>query len=416
MAGKDGVLFDVASDSDGLEEKFVASEEVLPADYSSIRQSKVMTFASYGLSKIHTNMLVHIREELQGFLLKHVDQVPEETLIQVPLFVKDYPHFKGNVVALYESAKTLLKENNHVEFSWTYSERLSPLLRWMFGLDNVRGRQREKLVNGAVVHQASALIVNVRYVEGTSDYVMLQLNPACIPFLLYDGKLIGSTMFNRDVALGFKSAYSNRIYEFLMDWSTKSAVKVLPLSEIRFRLKLDKSYESNANLRMRILEVARREINASASSVNFDFELYYDPQFGDDGGRTKKKANAVRFVMTRKDVKTDLSELRRKMVKLLLEDVADKEKSVYCDRLSYQIVENGTAEVLIAKFTYYDGRMKKGKIQRKEYVNTMLKIVREVTGFDLRSDSHIRNSKIYSRRTNTSFNEPRLLFDGADGQ
>ena len=420
-----GVLF---SEEEGLGQEGsspVDRSDIVPADFSSIRQSKTMTFASYGLSRIHTQMLIHIREELQSFLVKYSSEVPEGTRVRVPLFVKDYPHFKGNVVALYNSLDELVKNSgNFIQFTWTYSERLSPLLRWMFGLDNVRGK-RERLVDGAVVHRTSAIITDVDYVEGTSDYVMVNLNPSVVPFLLYDGSYIGSTMFSRDVALSFKSVYSIRIYEFLMDWSTKSTVKVWSLSELRFRLKLWKDKDgvrkelyvsNNYGLRSKILDVARREINDSSSSVSFDYELYYDPQFGESGAKTKREANAIRFFINRRDEETDRRELRLKMLVLLFVDISDKEKSVYCDRLAKQAIDNGQDEQLVAKFMYYGHLLKKGGIQRKEYVNTMLKIVREVTGFDLRSDSHIRNSKIYSRRTNTSSNEPRLLFDGADGQ
>ena len=419
MDTEDEVLF---SEEDSRSQKSSAPAErtdIVPADFSSIRQSKTITFASYGLSKTHTHMLIHIREELQSFLVKHASDVPEGTRVRVPLFVKDYPHFKGNVVALYNSLDELVKNSgNFIKFTWTYSERLSPLLRWMFGLDNVRGK-REKLTDGAVVHRTSAIITDVDYVEGTSDYVMVNLNPSVIPFLLYDGSYIGSTMFSRDVALSFRSVYSIRIYEFLMDWSTKTTVKVWSLAELRFRLKLWKEKDgvrkelyvsNNYGLRSKILDVARREINDSASSVCFDYELFYDPQFGESGAKTKREANAIRFHINRRDIEPDRGELRMKMLKLLFVDICDKEKSVYCDRLAKQAVDNGQDEQLVSKFVYYGNLLKKGSIQRKEYVNTMLKIVREITGFDLRSDSHIRNSRLFSKKTGSSHSEPRLLF------
>lgn len=419
MDTEDGVLF---SEQDGRSQEGssqVDRADIVPADFSSIRQSKTITFASYGLSRIHTHMLIHIREELQSFLVKHTSDVPEGTRVRVPLFVKDYPHFKGNVVALYNSLDELVKNSgNFIQFTWTYSERLSPLLRWMFGLDNVRGK-REKLVDGAVVHRTSAIITDVDYVEGTSDYVMVNLNPSVVPFLLYDGSYIGSTMFSRDVALSFKSVYSIRIYEFLMDWSTKTTVKVWSLSELRFRLRLWKEKDgvrkelyvsNNYGLRSKILDVAKREINGSASSVSFDYELFYDPQFGESAAKTKREANAIRFYIRRRDDQTDRGELRQKMLAMLFGDISDKEKSVYCDRLAKQAVDNGQDEQLVSKFVYYGNLLKKGSIQRKEYVNTMLKIVREITGVDLRSDSHIRNSRLYSKKTGSSHGEPRLLF------
>ena len=419
MDTEDEVLF---SEEDGRSQKGSAPvdrTDIVPADFSSIRQSKTITFASYGLSKTHTHMLIHIREELQSFLVKHTSDVPEGTRVRVPLFVKDYPHFKGNVVALYNSLDELVKKSgNFIQFTWTYSERLSPLLRWMFGLDNVRGK-REKLVDGAVVHRTSAIITDVDYVEGTSDYVMVNLNPSVVPFLLYDGSYIGSTMFSRDVALSFRSVYSIRIYEFLMDWSTKTSVKVWSLAELRFRLKLWKEKDgvrkelyvsNNYGLRSKILDVAKREINDSASSVSFDYELFYDPQFGESAAKTKREANAIRFYIRRRDDQTDRGELRQKMLAMLFGDISDKEKSVYCDRLAKQAVDNGQDEQLVSKFVYYGNLLKKGSIQRKEYVNTMLKIVREITGVDLRSDSHIRNSRLYSKKTGSSHGEPRLLF------
>ena len=421
--GEETLFFGSETEPDGQDmQNAVLENAVVPADFASIRQSKTMTFASYGLSKIHTHMLVHIREELQSFLVKNADAVPAGTRVRVPLFVKDYPHFKGNVVLLYNSVKEFVMQHNFVEFTWTYSERLHPLLRWMFGLDNVRGK-REKLVDGAVVHRISAIISDVDYVEGNSDYVMANLNPSAVPFLLYDGNYIGSTMFNRDVALSFKSVYSIRIYEFLMDWSTKCSVKVWSLSELRFRLRLwkdekgvrrDLYVSNNYGLRNKILDVAKREINESASSVSFDYELFFDPSFDEQAkgrSKTKRQANAIKFYIYKKDGGMDQGELHRKMLKMLLEDISDKEKSVYCDRLAKQVVDNAQDEQVVAKFMYYGGLLKKGAIQRKEYVNTMLKIVRETTGFDLRSDKHIRYSRLYSRKVQSPSDEPRLLFD-----
>lgn len=75
------------------------------------------------------------------------------------------------------------------------------------------------------------------------------------------------------------------------------------------------------------------------------------------------------------------------------------------------MVEAGNESLLKSKFMFYDKRVSLGKMRPEEYKNTMLKIIREVTGVDLRSDSHIRNSIRSRRKYKCDGNEPKLLFE-----
>ena len=83
----------------------------------------------------------------------------------------------------------------------------------------------------------------------------------------------------------------------------------------------------------------------------------------------------------------------------------------FYEALAKQIVENGQDGKVKSKFAFYDKKVHSGKMSVDEYRNTMLKIVREVSGFDLRSDAHIRNSIRTRKKTKRIDNEPRLLFD-----
>ena len=127
--------------------------------------------------------------------------------------------------------------------------------------------------------------------------------------------------------------------------------------------------------------------------------MKYDPKYGFvKGTRGKLPANCVEIIIYRKQPE-DRKSLVYQRIFVCLKEVADAEVAFKCDSLSRQIVENGQDKLLESKFTYYNKRYVDGKITKEEFKNTMLKIVRDTTGVDLRSDRHKRNSSLFVRRS-----------------
>ena len=390
-------------------------DAVVPADYSGIRQSKVVTFASYRLGKMHSDILIHVREELQKYLCKDIGGLPEKGLcVTVPLFVKDYPHCKGNVVVLHEKVRQMFTmSGNVIDFSWRYSEAIRPVLERLFVLDDVRGRRKPLYKEGDVVHTSSVIITDVNYIEGRSDVVLAYINPRAVPFLLYCGSGIGGTQFNRDVALSLHGVYAKRIYEMLCDWGTSKSVVNVPVSEMRKMFLLSDKYR-NVDICRRILEPAKQEISASKSNYLFDYQMVYDPEYGMDASAGKKRANVVRFSIVKKEG-VNLKDLSYKTLVLYLKEVADDEKAHLCEPLASQVVDNGQDWKLKSKFEFYYRKCQSGKMSKDAFRNTLLKIIRETTGVDLRSDTHIRNARLYERKTSVRTLSGSDAFGGETG-
>lgn len=382
-------------------------------DVRNILQPKTVTYARYHFSKLYNLMFVHIREELQEYISKNLENINCNELITIPLFTKHYPHFRGDASAMYHSVRRLMKdEGNFVSFEWQYDpDYHRELFRWMQRGVNAGARARlSEPAPGQKIQQFSALIVNVVRCENDPGKLIVSINPAVLPFLLYYGKGVGGTTFDRDVSLGLSSSYSFRIYELIMEWK-REGVKKISLADFRDIVGYPDSYDIY-DLKSRVLDVARNEIRDAGSCVNFEYDLEYDVVFGTvEGRRGRYPKNCVKFTITDDSAKKDVDQ-QEKIVLLLLREVADPEKLPLCEGLASKIYSEGRYNFFYAKFKYYNSQLKSGKISREQYRNTLLKIILEMTGVDLRSEYHIRNARLASRRKAAKpDNEPRLLFE-----
>lgn len=369
-------------------------------DVNRIMQPKTVTFASYRLSKLHHQMLVHIREELQAYVSTHREDIDTNSLISVPLFCSHYPAFRGNGALFFRSVKEFMSEDNVISFEWMFDPDVPAhreLFRWMQRGVGARSRVEMPSVQ-TKVENISVIVVHAYRCENDADKVVVKINPDVLPFVLYYGPGVGGTLFDRDVALSLSSSYSSRLYEMLMDWSTSVSTKVVPVSELRRLLCIPEKFRLN-DIKRRVLDVAKYEIEQAGSGVTFDYELSFDSQYGEvHGARGRFPSNCVTFRIFRKE-SLDVEELSRKVLLMLLSSIADSSKSSLCDGLARRLVREGKDFKLRSKFTYYDKRVKAGKMSTDAYRNTLLKIVRETSGVDLRSDAHIRNAALAARRS-----------------
>lgn len=384
-----------------------------PADVVDILQPKTVTYAKYRFSsKIYYHLLAHIREELTAYIDNNFNHLEPGRLIRVPVFCSHYSHFNRNVRAFREFVAGLMRPDvNLVSFSWRFdAQRHADMYRWMMMQDkNVHGVRVVLPKDGAEFKVMSYVIVNQLLCDDP-NVVLVDINPVMVPFLLYYGIGNGGTCFNRDVYLKLNSIYSFRLYEFIMDWSTSTSVRKMSIDELRSYLGFPASY-SVTDLKKRVLDVAKAEIEAAGSTVLFDYDLKYDSEYGFAGGtRGRLPANCIVFSVTKKEY-VDWKELSRKQILVMVQGVADREKQHLCPALARAVVEAGNESLLKSKFMFYDKRVSLGKMRPEEYKNTMLKIIREVTGVDLRSDSHIRNSIRSRRKYKCDGNEPKLLFE-----
>ena len=379
-----------------------------PVDINLIMQSNFLTSASYNFSKIQRDIFVHIREELQVYLGKTPEDFLSLPEIQVPLFIRDYPHFDGKTKQFYDYVVDMAQKKNFISFSYVYSDGISPFIRQLFGI----GGTRMKVRNGDTLHMSLSVITGAKYSTGDDSCLMVSVNRMAVPFILYYGAGVGSMHFDRDVSLGFNHSKTSRIYEWLLDWGRKEKIHRMSVAEFRERLCLTKSYARVSNIRDRILDEAREEINASRSVVKFTYDMSYDPSMPSDSLSSSKKAyNVIDFIITRTSASQEVK-VHRQGLQVCLQDVADKECALSCREVVDIAEKKGVDYRLRMKFNYYMKRLKEGCITRDEYVNTMLKIVRDMVGVDLRSIQHIRNSKLRAVRQNARImKEPELISD-----
>lgn len=383
-----------------FEECDVVPDDSASIDVRRILQPRTVTYARYRFSKIHNQMLVHIREELSVYVTRNFDEIDPSRLIAVPLFISHYPGFRNNMKRFYDSVASFLpSKDNLVSFSWQFNAREhASLYRWMMQVGRrVADPKSIRLpAEGALFESTSFIVVNIVRCEDQGK-LLVYINPFLLPFLLYYGAGNGGTYFDRDVALKLSSAYSFKLYEFILDWISTSTTRKVAVSELRSRLMVPDAYDV-AMFRRRVLDVAKEEIEAAGSEIVFDYELVYDRELG-GGERTVGRAplNCVVFNLRHK-AGFNHREVSRKTLLVMLQGIADKEKQQLCPELAGRVVEQGRDARLKSKFFYYNKKVDSGKISPEEFRNTMLKIVREMTGVDLRSDGHIRNSMIFERR------------------
>lgn len=380
-------------------------------DVKRIMQPKTVTYANYEFSKIQYQVLVHIREELSLYIEKNFENLKPKELIRIPLFCSHYAHYKGNPKGFYNVLHDLMSKKNVISFSWTFdAQRHTALYRWMMLEVSGNGDRLIMPKDGAHFDQASVLIVNVLRCQDDTDKLLVDINPLLAPFLLYYGKGNGGTEFERDVALSLSSKYSFRMYEYIMDWSTTKSSVVISFEELRKLLHFSKK-DKAGDIRRRVLDVAKREIEESGSKVLFDYRFKYDPNFGFvSGSRGQLPANCVEIMIYKKQPEDRKSLVYQRML-VCLQEIADKEVAYKCPELARQIVDNAQNKQLENKFTYYNKRYMDAKITKAEFKNTMLKIVKDTTGVDLRSVRHKRNSALFAKRSGIGGKEPLLFGD-----
>lgn len=368
-------------------------------DVKQILQPKTVTYASYVFTKIQHQILVRIREELTVYLHKDFEKLNSKELIRIPLFCSHYPHYAADPKGFYYELSSLMDEKNIISFSWNFdAERHEKLYRWMMMNTGVGASGRIMLPkDGTHFDQKSVLIVNILRGDETGKF-FVDINPMLAPFLLYYGEGNGGTEFNRDVALALSSRYSFRMYEYIADWSSSRTTVTKSIKELREQLLyFPASYGVN-DIKRRVLDVAKSEIEEAGSSVSFEYRFKFNPEYGlVTGTRGQLGANCVEFTIVKKG-EVNLRQLAHDRLLVCVQDLADREKAHVCDGLVWKIVDNGKEPYLMSKFKYYADQVKNSRIPASEYKNVMLKIIRESTGVDLRSDKHIRNAAIKERK------------------
>ena len=146
----------------------------------------------------------------------------------------------------------------------------------------------------AEVETSGGIITTVHDIINTNN-IILNFNKWAIPFLLYYGKEVGGTRFNKVVALTLRGNYTKRIYKMISRWRDKESFSY-SLKELKKDFNLPDSYDGY-RIKTRILEPASKSIKESNSNVWFEFKMFAKKK---DTGR-KPKIDTIVFYIKNKE-------------------------------------------------------------------------------------------------------------------
>jgi len=368
---------------------------------STIMQGRIFTYAGYSCTtKIQKDVLLKTKLELQKYLILSDGEIPQ-TGIDFLLYKSDFTYFKDRTIQVFRDymLKYFKSDENIISFRWRYFDDLPEAVRKMFAVIPVDRYGRRIVKNGDLITRHSHLFTDILYVNDRNDAIQVFLNPIAIPFFVYCGLGVGSTVFKYDVAKGFRHSKTHRIYEWLCDWSSRGKYSVwMSLSDFRYYLNLGKAFDECSHIRERILSPAEEEINSSDAGIHFKAELLFNPKYESSvSGFGEPKANAILFTIDKVE-KLDSEKQMHLVFTALLDDIADRECKSICYDVAKRIIDSGKMELIMKKFKYYHKLYENKNISGDEYKHTMLKIVRNETGEELRSAAHIRHSLIHDRK------------------
>lgn len=374
----------------------VALPEVRPKtvkDTMSILQPKTVTYAAYDLTAVQEDMLTFITEQLQDFASSKASLIRPDLFgqLSVELDTDSFPTLGRNKNKLLAQVDDLRQKD--FEFSWNSHFANSPDAMAMFSHSGINQDDFEIETKGT--------IITTRHDIKNTSKVILNINPWSIPYLLYYGPKIGGTKYYKEIALGLQSKYSKRIYKMIMDWHTMGDYHEEPIAEFRYCLRIPRSYDNN-KIKKEILDKAKTEILASNSHITFDYKLI-TRNFS--ASKTKKAADTIAFKLSGNHIKKDTQNTTKKMLLMLLADIADKNRSHLCEACADKIITDGKAQHILSKFKYYAEQKQQKQISTAFYKAKLLKIIREDIDFELRSPEHIRNSERYKRKNKISGNK-----------
>ena len=174
------------------------------------------------------------------------------------------------------------------------------------------------------------LVTTVRNVKD-SPFIELTINQWAIPYLLYWGKGVGGTVFNKSIALILRGEYTKRLYKLCKRWEDKGGF-TMSLDEFRLMMHLESKYESLKDLRRWVLEPSIQRMKEKA-------DVYFKYSFEKIGG--SRSFNQVNFVVYPNQKNIPTKEVKTEMYSLVYNVLAiayPREKSSkamnICDEIS----------------------------------------------------------------------------------
>lgn len=226
-------------------------------------QTNNMTFGQFSVSEWQDNILTCINQALQ----KHMTA---DTPVSTDLFGEPYVTIRADEVGGSRNKAKVIKEakglmNKTFTFRWCHPNTHRTI-------------------------ETCGVIVTTIHDEVGTNLLRINFNKWAIPFLIYYGKGVGGTWFNKNIALQLRGDKTKRIYKILCSQADKTEY-YYPIKQFRKDFEISSSY-TNTMIKRKILEPAKIRIKESNSEVWFDYEMI--TRFPKNNGR-KPMADTIVF-------------------------------------------------------------------------------------------------------------------------
>lgn len=317
-------------------------------------ETRNLTLSKYDYSEVQQNVITLIQEQLKEYMTKdateavvRIDSMGEP---YITIDCNEASKRKSKEYVIHEIEKMFLKP---ISFRWRHES-------W-----------------GKDIKTICPIVTAIHDVENTSC-VKVNYNRWAIPFLIWYGKTVGGTIYDKTIALTLVGKYTKRIYKLICSYRDKNTYEY-DLEKFREDFAIPKSYK-NDKIRTNILDKAKEDIDNSKSDVKFDYQMKMVKE-----GKKKAAAKAIIFKIQWKKTRENMNEQESKVFSNAYIKVGrlgiEPSKTV---ALTDLLMDKNLLQLVIEKYNYYDdlvtsgARMQNGQPYTFSILkNVMRKLIRE---------------------------------------
>lgn len=220
-------------------------------------QPNKVTNARYDFSEREEDILTLVIDAIQKHMTK--EEKIQTDLFKQPIIEIDLKDVGANNKVQYRSAASKLRKKD-IHFEWNHPDTQE------------------------LVETETSIITAIHNYPNTSK-IQLTISQWAIPYLLYWGKGVGGTIFNKSVALKLKGSYAKRLYKLCSRWKDQGGF-TMSIKEFREMLEIEDKYPSTSHIRQRVLDPASERMKESA-------DIYFKYAFHKVGG--SRSYNSISF-------------------------------------------------------------------------------------------------------------------------
>lgn len=213
-------------------------------------------------------------------------------------------------------------------------------------------------------------LINTIHNIRESDEIEVEISKWAIPFLLYWGKGVGGTVFQKSIALTLKGEYTKRLYKLCCRWKDKGGFSI-DLDEFRKMLKIETKYPGPKDLKKRVLDPAKKRLKEEA-------DVYFEYSFNKIKSRAYNVLTFKIFDTGTAKQKQELANQHYKELYLLLTRVWPNYESDKAMQVADKLADQGQLDQVWERLSRLDDDLTQGKLNgMPHYAATAKKILKE---------------------------------------